>query len=186
MSTLTAKEVWESLKSKIKEEGRGRPGYKYLLNQSFTLDRSSSYNDLPLMEEAKIDFDWSWEVANGESPDPPSGSYIVKRFGGTHPYGKYWKLRSLLEKLGNQDAHRQLVLYNGEEACVTNFQFWPRVYQNGLLYLDLFVSLRSSDVGEMLPFDMQYSKHLLDSVCFLTSYLPGEVNFHIVNAHVYK
>lgn len=182
MRYTEATKAVESIATAIKNDGFDRFDSKYISNVFFYLSEDFSTEGLPLGREAKIDFDWSWDAANGRYYDAPSGSYYRERFGSdVRPYGDIWNIPQLLQHIREPSERRRAVLYNGEDACVMCSQFWVR--ENAL---EMTVSMRSSDVTGMLPLDIQYFRHLQMKICGLTGFTPGETVYNITNAHILK
>jgi len=172
----------EYLSSEIKNVGKERFDSFYLQNASFVLSRDSSFDGMDLSKEAKADFEWSWAASCGIRELAPLESYYRKRFGdGVRPYGDAWDIPSLLVKIEDPVQRRRAILYNGQDACLSSFQFWVTDKD-----LDVTVNMRSSDVGEMLPLDIQYTRFLQERLCAILEFTPGTSYYNIANAHILK
>lgn len=177
-----AADAVRSIIDAIENDGFERFDSKYISNVSFILSEDFSSEGLLLAREAKIDFDWSWDAANGRYSPAPEGSYYRQRFGDdVRPYGDVWNIPQLLQRLREPGERRRAVLYNGDEACVMCSQFWVRENE-----LEMTVSMRSSDVVGMLSLDIQYFRQLQMKICGLTGFTPGQTIYNIGNAHILK
>lgn len=166
----------------IKNEGKEVFDSYYIKNVSFELSKDASFQHLSLTEEARADFEWSWLAGCGCSIPPPPNSYYKRRFGDdVRPYGDQWDLASLLNQFRDPAERRRIVVYNGQSACVMSFHFWVEDGE-----LEVTVNLRSSDVGEMLPLDIQYTRHFQLRLCDLLGFTPGKTHYNISNAHLLK
>ena len=177
-----AAEAVRWMMAEVEDGGKEREDSFYLTNISFELAEEMDLSDLPLTEEAKIDFEWSWAAANGRNFPAPDGSYYKKRFGDSaYPYGRHWDLALLFSQLRDPAQRRRTVLYNGQDACVMSFQFWV---EDGKL--EITTNLRSSDVKEMLVLDIQYTSLLQKKVADLFGFTPGKAFYNVNNAHILK
>lgn len=178
----SALDAVESIRSVIKNDGFDRFDSTYILNVSFALVAGYSVEGLRLSRESTIDFEWSWDAANGKYYPAPTGSYYRKRFGSdVRSYGDVWNIPELIRKIKDPSQQRRAVLYNGDDACVMAAQFWPEGDR-----LDMTLSLRSSDVGEMLELDIQFFKLLHHKICDFTGFTPGISVYNINVAHILK
>lgn len=178
-----AAQAVEYLTSVIRNDGKERNDSFFVRNVSFILTKDAILTDLPLIEESKLDFDWSWDCAERREPlKAPNGSYTIQRFGDdARPYGDHWDLDLLLDQLRSKEKARRAVLYNGHDACITCFVFWVEKSD-----LEVTVNLRSSDVGEMLNLDIQYTRHLQQRLSDRLGLSAGEACYNITNAHLLK
>jgi hypothetical protein len=170
------------LTQSIRNEGKEGVDSFYLQNVSFELTKDASLTNLPLADEALADFEWSWNVALGENEYIPPNSYYRRRFGpDTKPYGVEWNLPFLFDQFNDPLEKRRIVVYNGQQACIMSFHFWVELNE-----LEVTVSLRSSDVGEMLALDIQYTRHFQQKLCDLLGFTLGKAHYNINNAHILK
>lgn len=80
-----------------------------------------------------------------------------------------------------------LVFDKGDEPpatrpCTTSIQF--QVDHSGV-DLNMAVSMRSSDAVWGLPYDLIQFNLLLEAVAYCTNFVPGNITFHLGNAHIY-
>ena len=80
-----------------------------------------------------------------------------------------------------------LVVDRGDEPpatrpCTTSIQF--QVDPSGV-DLNMAVSMRSSDAVWGLPYDLIQFNLLLEAVAYCTNFVPGNITFHLGNAHIY-
>lgn len=178
-----AAQAVEYLTSAIRNDGKERDDSFFVRNVSFVLTKDAVLAGLPLIEESKIDFDWSWGCAEFQKPlKAPNKSYAIQRFGkDARPYGDNWDLDLLLNQLRSKEKARRAVLYNGHDACITCFVFWVEKSD-----LEVTVNLRSSDVGEMLALDIQYTRYLQQRLSDRLGLFAGEACYNIANAHLLK
>ena len=141
------------------------------------------------LAEARSDVDWFLQCAEKRmvlSHPNPDTSFWIRFFGeDALPYGATWNFEALKESMLDESAWRRLVLFNHQHMsappCVVCYQFQVINYGK----LDCTVTLRSSDVVNVLPQDVLMSKFILDHVCALVGYEPGKMTFNLANAHVF-
>ncbi|MFZ1484232.1 MAG: thymidylate synthase [Candidatus Saccharimonadales bacterium] len=95
----------------------------------------------------------------------------------------------VIDVLITDPATRQAVLVfdRGNEPpaarpCTTSIQF--QVDPSGV-NLNMAVSMRSSDAVWGLPYDLVQFNLLLEAVAYCTNFVPGNITFHLGNAHIY-
>lgn len=95
----------------------------------------------------------------------------------------------VIDALITDPATRQAVLVfdRGNEPpatrpCTTSIQF--QVDPSGV-DLNMAVSMRSSDAVWGLPYDLIQFNLLLEAVAYCTNFVPGNITFHLGNAHIY-
>lgn len=95
----------------------------------------------------------------------------------------------VIDALITDPATRQAVLVfdRGNEPpatrpCTTSIQF--QVDPSGV-DLNVAVSMRSSDAVWGLPYDLIQFNLLLEAVAYCTNFVPGNITFHLGNAHIY-
>ena len=141
------------------------------------------------LAEARSDVDWFLQCAKRGmtlSHPNPDVSFWIRTFGeDALPYGPSWNFEAVKENLLDEDCWRRVLLFNHQHLsrppCVICYQF--QVVNYGTL--DCTVTLRSSDVVNVLAQDVLMSKMILDYVCSLVGYEPGKMTFSLANAHVF-
>ena len=116
----------------------------------------------------------------------PDRSFWVKFFGkDAIPYGPTWNINKVLDALKDESKARRAILCNGifgeSPPCVLSYQFQQLTYGQ----LDLTVSMRSSDVANVLAQDVLMSRVILENFAEPLDLEPGKMTFCLGNAHVF-
>lgn len=161
----------------------------FLTDLSFTIpaEKFTTPSDADV-EGCICDVSWFFKCARERRVAPcgnPDTSFFIKFFGPeARPYGDSWCLPTLKQRLTDSDT-RQAVLFNffGDDgiSCVMCYQFQSLNYG----VLDCTVTMRSSDVANVLAQDVFMSHLILKEVSQMTGYDPGDLTFNIGNAHIY-
>jgi len=187
------KQIDKQLENLVKEvELFGRSGGEsiFMTNLSFTVGKGDF--EVPTnanVKEAISDFKWFLQCARHGIEEPhhnPDSSFWLKTWGPeAQPYGTTWNLRDLADNIQSVDAWRRGMLYNPwsttNPPCILCYQF----QQAEVGVVDVTVSMRSSDIGKVLPQDLMMTYLLLEHVGGLTGLEAGDITFNIANAHVY-
>ena len=182
--------ILSDFRAAVETAGRSGADSVYL-NNAYFLIRSHEFScpaDCDL-DGASADLLWFLECEKERRvvPHPaPDASFWRKTWGDDAlPYGASWRLQELVDSIRDEKSWRRAVLFNyhhpTQPPCILCYQFMPR----DLTVLDLTVTMRSSDVVNVLPQDVMMAWMLLRHVCNLTSKEIGDIHFNIANAHVF-
>lgn len=186
----TIDKILDDLVKNVEVHGQSGGSSIYLNNITFTVqdeDFDVPYNSD--LDGAVVDFDWFIRCSQPghEIPHPsPDKSFWLRTFGeDAQPYGVTWNFLALRDHLQKPGEWRKCMLFNPRSSenppCILSYQF----LQNRHRTLDVVVSMRSSDVGKILPQDFLMTWLLLKYVCDENGFDRGSITFNIGNAHIY-
>jgi hypothetical protein len=182
--------ILENVQKEVELYGRSGSDCIFIDNYQFSIDKNEfSVPMLANEDEGVNDVAWFFTCARKGIivPHPnPDRSFWIKLFGkDANPYGPTWNVDKLLETLRKDGKQRQAVFNNGlfttQPPCILTYQFQNLEYG----YLDLTVTMRSSDVSSVLPQDVFMSRVILEQIASRTGMEPGKMTFFIANAHVF-
>jgi len=182
--------ILENVQKEVELYGRSGSDNIFIDNFQFSIDKDDFSVPSQVNEDEGVnDVAWFFTCARKGIivPHPnPDRSFWIKLFGpDANPYGPTWNVEKLIETLKNDGKQRQAVLNNGnftaQPPCVLTYQFQNLEYG----YLDLTVSMRSSDVVNVLPQDVFMSRVILEQIASRTGVEPGKMTFFLANAHVF-
>jgi len=181
--------VLEQIQQAVELTGKSGAQSVFLTNVQFTIPSQDFDTQMSCdVEGAICDVSWFFKCAKERMIVPcgnPDASFFIRFFGKEAiPYGNTWNLVELKEHLKDPDTRRAILMNHAhpeEPACVTGYQFQCVNYGS----LDCTATLRSSDVAKVLAQDVFMTKLILDEVCAITGYKPGNITFNLGNAHVY-
>lgn len=181
--------ILENVQKEVELYGKSGADNVFKTNVQFTISREDF--DAPAscdVEGAICDVSWFFKCAKERMIVPcgnPDTSFFIKFFGKDFvPYGSSWHLPGLLDHLKDPDTRRAVLLNSAgseQPACVTGYQFLCSDYG----VLDCIVTMRSSDVVNVLAQDLFMSGLILKEICSLSGYEPGSLTLNLGNAHVY-
>ena len=181
--------VLEKVQHDVETRGKSGGSTVFLTNVSFTIPANEFVAPIGCdVEGAICDVSWFFKCAREKRIAPcgnPDISFFIKFFGANaQPYGNTWDLKQIKEDLGDLDTRRAvLVNYSSESPppCITSYQF--QCVNHGAL--NCTVTMRSSDVANVLAEDVFMSGLILQEICSMVDMEPGSLTFNIGNAHVY-
>ena len=182
--------ILENVQKEVELYGRSGSNTVFKDNLQFSIEAKDFLPPLNSnIDEAVSDVNWFLQCAakGYVVPHPnPDVSFWVRFFGrDSLPYGISWNFNALKENLLDEESARRALLFNHQHftspPCVICYQFQVIEYGS----LDCTVTLRSSDVVNVLAQDVLMSRLILDYVCSLIGLEPGKMTFNLANAHVY-
>lgn len=179
----------DQIQRDVETHGKSGGETVFLTNLSFTVppEEFTTPSDADV-EGCICDVSWFFKCAREKRVvecGNPDTSFFIKFFGtNARPYGDTWDLPLLKQRLLNIDS-RQAILFNHDgpegSACVSCYQFQCVDYG----VLDCIVTMRSSDVANVLAQDVFMSQLILEEISQMSGYAPGSLTFNIGNAHIY-
>ena len=182
--------ILENLQKEVELYGRSGLESVYADNLQFSIPAEGFTTPIQADEEAGIgDVAWFFACARKGQVVPcpnPDRSFWVKFFGkDALPYGLTWNVDRVLGALKDDSKGRRAVLCNGSfgdsPPCILSYQFQQLTYGQ----LDLTVTMRSSDVANVLAQDVLMSRVILENFAEPLDLDPGKMTFCIANAHVF-
>jgi len=186
----TIDSILENVQKEVELYGRSGSNCVFKDNLQFSIKAKDFVPPLNShIDEAVSDVNWFLQCASKGfvvSHPSPDVSFWIRTFGeDALPYGSTWNFPALKENLLDEESWRRAILFNHQHPtappCVVCYQY--QVVDYGTL--DCTVTLRSSDVVNVLAQDVLMSRLILDYVCSLIGYEPGKMTFNLANAHVY-
>ena len=180
----------ENVQKEVELYGRSGSEGVYKDNFQFFVEADDFSTPSQADEEAGIgDVAWFFACARKGQVVPcpnPDRSFWIKFFGANAiPYGPSWNVGRVLDALKDDSKARRAVLYNGsfgdKPPCILAYQFQHLDYNK----LDLTVTLRSSDVANVLAQDVFMSRVILENIAEPLGFEPGKMTFCLANAHVF-
>ena len=182
--------ILENVQKEVELYGRSGLESVYIDNLQFSILAKDFSTPSQADEEAGIgDVAWFFACARKSQVVPcpnPDRSFWVKFFGkDAIPYGLTWNIDRVLSALKDDSKGRRAVLSNGffgdSPPCILSYQFQQLDFGE----LDLTVTMRSSDVANVLAQDVLMSRVILENFAEPLDLDPGKMTFCIANAHVF-
>lgn len=181
--------ILENVQKEVELYGKSGLDNVFMTNVQFTIPTGEFVAPASCdVEGAICDVSWFFKCAKEKMVVPcgnPDTSFFIKHFGvDVIPYGPSWSLKSLKDHLKDPDTRRGVLMnysHPAKPACVTGYHFQSVDYG----VLDCTVSMRSSDVCNVLAQDVFMSGLILQEICAMSGYEPGSLTFNLNNAHVY-
>ena len=182
--------ILENIQKEVELYGRSGLESVYIDNFQFSVPAEGFTTPSQADEEACIgDVAWFFACARKGQVVPcpnPDRSFWVKFFGkDAIPYGLTWNVDRVLATLKDESKGRRAVLCNSsfgdKPPCILSYQFQQLAYGQ----LDLTVTMRSSDVANVLAQDVLMSRVILENIAEPLGLEPGKMTFCLANAHVF-